>query len=235
MSEAGRRRARAPWIPLALALALAPLRGALPDAAARAQAADSSARPLPAGYELLHLVPGDQPPLETLEIDNFNQLRDHFNADSNLVRVVLMMSPSCPHCRAGAAAIEQVFEDSSASPMRIYAVWMHVTHGDRQMPNSLVLAEMPDARARQYWDPYRLLSKAMVRDFPAESTIAMADTTGGPVPLFWNFVALWRPGTLWKERVPLPDFSGRPISEHVEEFRRRLGELARLTPARRAP
>ncbi|MGH7741089.1 MAG: hypothetical protein ACRENS_03610 [Candidatus Eiseniibacteriota bacterium] len=128
-----------------------------------------------------------------------------------------------------------MFEDSSATPIRIYVVWLHVTHSDRQMPNSLVLAEMPDPRARQYWDPYRLLSKVMVHDFPPESSRAMADTSGGPVPLYWDFVGLWRPGAIWTEQLPLPDFNGRPILDHVADFRRRVGELARLTPARRAP
>jgi hypothetical protein len=215
----------------ALALAL-PL--AIP-APAHAQSADSSAHPLPSGLELLHLVPGDQPPLATLDPGNFTELRDQFNADSGFARVMLLMSPSCPHCRAGAEAVAQVFQDSASTPIKIYAVWLHVTHGDRQTPNSLVLAEMPDPRTRQYWDPYRLLSKTMVRDFPPVQTFAMADTTGGAVPLFWNLVAIWRPGATWGDKLPLPDFYGHPIIEHVEEFRRRMGELARLTPARHAP
>jgi hypothetical protein len=80
-------RARAVAAAAALSLALlAP--------GARAQIADSSAKPLPSGLELLHLVPGDQPPLESLDPDNFVELRDQFNADSNSARVVLMMSPT---------------------------------------------------------------------------------------------------------------------------------------------
>lgn len=128
-----------------------------------------------------------------------------------------------------------MFQDSSSTPIKIYAVWMHVTHSDRQLPNSLVLAEMPDPRCRQYWDPYRLLSKVMVHDYPADRTIAMADTSGGPTPLYWNFVGIWRAGAIWTRQLPLPDFGASPIIDHVAEFRRRLGELARLTPARRAP
>jgi hypothetical protein len=226
-----RRIATAPLAAPLLALALLLFAGGR----ALAQSADSSARPLPSGLELLHLVPGNQPPLATLDPENFGELRDQFNADSGVARVVLMMSPSCPHCRAGAEAIEQVFEDSVTTPIRIYAVWMHVTHGDRQTPNSLVLAEMPDPRTRQYWDPYRLLSKTMLRDYPNDRAIAMGDTTGGVAPLFWNLVLIWRPGVTWKDQLPLPDFSGHPMLDHVAEFRQRLGELARLTPARHAP
>jgi len=60
---------------------------------AHAQAPDSSGA-LPSGLELLHLVPGDQPPLATLDPDNFDELREQFNADSNVARVILMMSPT---------------------------------------------------------------------------------------------------------------------------------------------
>ena len=218
---------------LAAALLLLALSVAAPRA--NAQNADSSAHPLPAGLELVHLVPGDQPPLAILDPENFSELKAQFNADSGFARVVLMMSPSCPHCRVGAEAVAQAFQDSATTPIKIYAVWLHVTHGDRQTPNSLVLAEMPDPRVRQYWDPYRLLSKTMVRDFPPDRTFEMADTTGGAVPLFWNLVAIWRPGATWGDKLPLPDFSGHPIIEHVAEFRRSMGELARLTPAHHAP
>ncbi|MGH7741088.1 MAG: hypothetical protein ACRENS_03605 [Candidatus Eiseniibacteriota bacterium] len=64
------------------------------DTLAHSQSADSGSTPLPSGLELLHLVPGDQPPLATLDPDNFDQLRVQFNADSAYARVVLMMSPT---------------------------------------------------------------------------------------------------------------------------------------------
>lgn len=74
-----------------LALALLAANGA--QQGARAQTPDSSGK-LPSGLELLHLVPGDQPPLATLDPDNFPELRDQFNADSGVARVILMMSPT---------------------------------------------------------------------------------------------------------------------------------------------
>jgi len=81
-------RAQVPALALALAVLL------LAGGRAQAQPADSSARPLPSGLELLHLVPGNQPPLATLDPENFGQLRDQFNADSNVARVLLMLSPT---------------------------------------------------------------------------------------------------------------------------------------------
>ena len=66
---------------------------------AAAPPADSGAaaphpRALPSGLELLHLVPAGQPPLDVLDFDNLDQLKDEFNAASDRVRVVLMLSPT---------------------------------------------------------------------------------------------------------------------------------------------
>jgi hypothetical protein len=55
----------------------------------------------------------------------------------------------------------------------------------------------------------------------------MADTTGGTPPVIWDLVAMWRPGTRWTDRLPVPDFAAHPVIDWIEAFRRRLGELAR--------
>ncbi|MFZ0739132.1 MAG: hypothetical protein WAM96_18700 [Candidatus Acidiferrales bacterium] len=39
-------------------------------------------------------VPAGQPPLTSLASDNFDKLREKFNADSGKVRVVLLLSPT---------------------------------------------------------------------------------------------------------------------------------------------
>ena len=119
--------------------------------------------------------------------------------------------------------------------LRVYVLWMHVTASDRQPPNSIVLGQFTDRRVAQYWDPYRLLSKTMLREYPADTAIAMADTTGGGPPVIWDFVAMWRPGTRWNERLPMPDFAGHPIADLMEPYRERLEELLRLTASRRSP
>ena len=197
---------------------------ALP-ARAQAPATGESTRPLPSGLELLHLTPNGQPPLAYLDVETFGQLRDEFNADTAITRVALLVSPSCPYCRRGVQAVAQALADSATTRVKIYVVWMHVTHGDREAPNSVVLAELPDARAVQFWDPYRLLSKVMIHDYPSDTAMAMADTAGAGPPVIWDFVAMWRPGVRWGDDLPIPDFAGHPIVDVVESFRWKLGEL----------
>ena len=120
-----------------------------------------------------------------------------------------------------------MFADSASTPLRVLVLWMHVTHSDRMPPNSLVLARIPDRRAIQWWDPNRVLSKTMLHDYSPDTAMTMADTTGGTPPVIWDFVAMWRRGARWTDRLPPPDFFGHPVFEWIEPFRRRLGELAR--------
>lgn len=203
---------------------------AAPADSARAAPEDSAARAA-AALELLHLTPASQPPMDVLDFDNFDEMKSAFNDASDRTRVVLMVSPSCPHCLQGASAIQQVLTDHAATPMRIIVVWMRVTHSDRAAPNSLVLARVSDRRAIQFWDPNRMVSRAMLTQLPPDTAIAMADTSGNTPPVIWDLIAMWRPGVVWTDRVPVPDFEGHPIVSAVETFRRRLGELARAKPS----
>ena len=111
--------------------------------------------------------------------------------------------------------------------MSVQVVWMHVTHGDRVPPNSLVLSTLFDRRVMQWWDPYRLVSKTMLRDFAPESAAALADTSGGSQPLIWNLAAMWRPGVMWNDSLPQPDYAGHPLEQVIDQFRVKLGELSR--------
>lgn len=188
--------------------------------------------PAPAsGLELLHLTPAGQPPLDVLDFDNFDEVRAAFNDASDRTRMLVMVSPMCPHCLNGASLIQKVLADSATSPVRVIVVWMRVVHSDRALtgPNSLVLARIMDRRAIQFWDPDRMLSRRMMAELPRDTAYAMADTTGGSMPIIWDMVALWRPGVTWTDRLPAPDFHGHPISEVMEPFRRRFGELTRMT------
>ncbi|HTM56860.1 MAG TPA: hypothetical protein VL123_00440 [Candidatus Udaeobacter sp.] len=111
--------------------------------------------------------------------------------------------------------------------MRLFVVWMHVTHGDRVPPNGVALWTIRDPRATQWWDPRRLVSKTMLREYPRDTALAMADTTGGQPPLIWDFIAMWKPGTIWGDRIPMPDFAAHPIDQWIDPFRRRFVELSR--------
>jgi hypothetical protein len=213
---------------LAAVLALPVAGGRTPARDARAATAFTAAEDS-ASYaarqrvmSMTHFTPTPQPPLQFLDDSTFVQLRDAFNLAADRPRLLLIVSPTCPHCLQGAAAVERMLQDRSAQPLSVLVVWMRVTIPDRTtVPNSLVLERVHDPRAIQFWDPGRLISKTMLADLPPETWPAIADTTDKPL-LVWNMGAVFAPGVRWTDRFPAPFTSGHPLGEAADSLVRAL-------------
>ena len=98
-------------------------------------------------------------------------------------------------------------------------VWEHATAGDRQVPDTEVLALMRDPRVIQFWDPGRIASRTMLRELPRDLALAMADTTGGRPPLIWDIAMVYGPGARWGARVPAPSYFATPVADSIDGFR----------------
>jgi len=115
---------------------------------------------------------------------------------------------------------------ADTSGLAVLVVWEHVTPSDHglQFPGTRVLARVSDARAVQFWDDDRLLSKAMARDLPADTLTSVADTSAA-TPVAWDCVSLYRPGVAWTGRFPVPDWAGRPVVDVIDRLRRQLDAI----------
>ncbi len=133
-------------------------------------------------------------------------------------------------CRRGASAIEKVLRADTTS-LRALVVWEHVTPSDRGVafPGTSVLARVSDARAVQYWDKSRRLSRTMVHDLPPDTLRSMAQMNADP-PIVWDCVALFRPGVRWLDHFPTPDWAGRPAADLADSLSRHLAAIERSAP-----
>src|SRR5258708_4137710 len=134
-------------------------------------------------------------------------------------------------CLRGASAVEKVLHADTTS-LRALVVWAYFTPSDRriQLPGTKVLARVPDPRAVQFWDAHRLLSKAMVRELPADTLRSVAQVDAD-TPVAWDFVALFRPGVRWLDHFPIPDWAGRPAFAITDPLTRHLLAIERSTRA----
>jgi hypothetical protein len=117
---------------------------------------------------------------------------------------------------------------ADTSGLAVLVVWERVTPSDHavRFPGTHVLARIPDARAQQFWDEDRMVSKAMVRQLPADTLRSVASTSGDS-PIAWDTAALFPPGTPWTSRFPVPAWSGRPVVEVLDALRRNLQQVER--------
>lgn len=112
-------------------------------------------------------------------------------------------------------------------------MWEHVTAGDKkiQMPSTEVLARIHDARAVQFWDDERALSRVMDTELPFDTLRSVAEIDSAHKAVAWDCVALYRTGRRWEQRFPVPDWAGRPVSAVADSALVRLQRLERAAPA----
>jgi hypothetical protein len=68
-----------------------------------------------------------------------------------------------------------------------------------------VLACLKDVRARQYWDPRRLLAQRLATGVHPKQDCCLRDNT------LWDLAALYPPGVQWKDALPPPVFFNGPV------------------------
>jgi hypothetical protein len=64
-----------------------------------------------------------------------------------------------------------------------------------------VLKRLPDARARQYWDPGHLLAAQL----PGEPECCRRDG------ILWDVAAVYPPGLQWLDKLPPAQFLNGPV------------------------
>lgn len=95
--------------------------------------------------------------------------------------------------------------------LRIFAVWEPVLITDLSAPSRATLGRLRDGRAAQFWDPGRLISRAMgERD---QDTVV------------WDYIAIYEQGQMWQDAPPAPVFAGRTVVRAIGGARQALERL----------
>jgi hypothetical protein len=117
----------------------------------------------------------------------------------------------------GASAFQQVVEGMGGPRLRIWAVWEPVLSTDLSAPSTATLGRLRDKRAAQFWDPGRLLSRAMgERDDDS---------------IVWDHIAIYAPGQGWQDALPAPYFAGGTVVRVISGAKQALERLLPPTAA----
>ena len=90
----------------------------------------------------------------------------------------------------------------SSKRVRTFVVWEPVLVTDWGAPSTAALNRIPDARAAQYWDKDRLISKSM-GEHDRRSIV-------------WDHIAVYAPGALWNQTAL---FAGGPVVKVLQPAR----------------
>lgn len=87
------------------------------------------------------------------EITQYADFSRKFNDDTGYVRLVSILSPTCPMCRnQGYAAIQSVLRQVPSNVFRSYIIWLPALPSDTKQDAVAAAAEFSDDRITSYWD-----------------------------------------------------------------------------------
>jgi hypothetical protein len=137
---------------------------------------------------------GDPVDFATLDPDD-EPFRGAFNRRRDAVRVVELVSPTCPICLDGVSKIQHALFATEPSPnLAGFVVWVPMLGGTAgNVSDAATLS--PDPRVKHYWDASNDLGTAYERILPV---------AGGPA---WDVYMLFAPGVVWEgSEPPRPSF-----------------------------
>ena len=83
-------------------------------------------------------------------------------------------------------------------------------------PLSMVLARMPDARVRQFWDPDHFFAKRLKTDARVPQPEPDCCEQNG---ILWDLAAVYPKGATWDARLPPATFVNGPVAHVDTELR----------------
>jgi hypothetical protein len=145
-----------------------------------------------------------------------DQLKDRFNQDSGSLRLVVLVSPTCPQCASGAGWIQEyILKRNRTLDLKVYTVWYEMYPGDSpdDFPEASKL--MPDKRVFHYWDQGKDVGRWFYGLVP----------TGTAGEIEWDAFYLYDRGSVWTERPTELLIWGRTI---LADRRKLTAQVAQL-------
>ena len=123
------------------------------------------------------------------------ELKEPFNQDRSRLRLIAVLSSSCPLCKSGVGVIQRYLLDRVADPrLAVYVVWEPVVDSDTEEAARAASRFIDDPRVVQFWAEDRFTGQAFEKALGA---------VGSPV---WDVYLLFADGQAWGDSVPAPSF-----------------------------
>ncbi len=133
----------------------------------------------------------------TVLSNDAHELKDAFNADEAAPRVMLIVSPLCPACRAGASVVQnEALSRIDSEKLKVYVVWIKRFPGDSLEAAQQATKLVSDERALHFWDGSGALGRQFGRVVPLP----------GGKKFAWDIYFVFGAGAEWKTEPPLPAY-----------------------------
>ncbi|MGH9317227.1 MAG: hypothetical protein ACRD1P_08980 [Thermoanaerobaculia bacterium] len=122
------------------------------------------------------------------------ELRSQFNRAGQSVRVLAILSPSCPACQHGQGVIRSAFEKFRSERLKGFVIWLPILSSDSAPLATRQAEEFDDRRVVQRWDADRRIGETFAGRLNLRGTA-------------WDVYLLYAPGVKWEgDTPPAPTF-----------------------------
>jgi hypothetical protein len=116
-------------------------------------------------------------------------LREQFNASSQKVRIVALLSPTCPECQSGHAVVGGILKKFPSPRLQALLVWEPMRDGDGPASAAEQGETVRDLRISQGWDGSRDVGMLF------GATLDLHE-------IAWDVYLIYEPGITWEGRQP---------------------------------
>ncbi|HZS38106.1 MAG TPA: hypothetical protein VFF06_14815 [Polyangia bacterium] len=110
----------------------------------------------------------------------------------------------------GASALAQLLREHPSPSLRLFVVWEPVLPSDRAPPAPALVSQLADARAELFWDPSRLVSRAI--EARGEHDPGFDVWRDGTI---WDTELVFARGALWQAQFPPHTHAGSNVIDDV--------------------
>jgi hypothetical protein len=151
-----------------------------------------------------------------LGASTLDDLKARFNQDAGVLRLVVLVSPTCPACVSGAGWIQEyALKRNPALDVKVYAIWYEMYPGDSPDDFPAARTLMPDRRVTHFWDPGKDVGRWFYGFVPS-------DVRG---EIEWDAFYLFDKTSAWNDKPTDLLTSGRTILEDRRNLTSKIAEL----------
>lgn len=140
--------------------------------------------------------PAASAPVQTMS-DAGAELKEAFNREADKVRLVYLISPTCPVCLQNARLTRRYILDRIGDDrLRLFVVWGPMQKKETEADARAAAVHLADPRVTQLWTDDDVLANAY------KAPLGLA---GDHEPA-WDIYMLFPPGVRWGEALPAPSY-----------------------------
>jgi hypothetical protein len=167
-----------------------------------------------AALSVLILTLSVAPPLRGAT--TLDDLKTRFNQDAGALRLVVLVSPTCPQCVSGASWIQEyALKRNPTLDVKVYAIWYEMYPGDSPDDFPAARGLMPDKRVTHLWDPGKDVGRWFYGFVPS-------DVRG---EIEWDAFYLFDKTSVWNDKPTALLTAGRTILRERRNLTSKIAEL----------